>query len=493
MRYDVCIIGAGTEGLAAAIILARAGLKVIAVERGAEPGGRCRTPEFHSGFRASFFSDEMAPIPAEIFWLLGLGRAGAAFASAPASLALWPGRVETLAGPALHAFERPLEDIRKAVFVRAKEEAQQARPGGIRFLARGTEPVPWPGVALGDEALAEHLSASFNDEDTRAHLMARVLEGRAADPFLFGSALHLIAPGCGGSGTVVGGMERVADALTHIARESGVEIRCGVDASDIRRERERVCGVTFADGTDIVAGAVISTLDIKRTFLSFFQWSAVQPDVSRAVSAFRFCGSTARLLIALDVPPDLARAGLPEVARAPLHIAPDIQDFAFAYAAWRSGVIPERPPMVARIVSAADPHLAPIGAATMTVTLGGIPHRLFDGAWTHEKREQLRDRALAVIEQVLPGTGARIRGVETIVPPDMEEQLGATDGDLWGGEIAADQMFDMRPGLATVSPRTPTEGLYLAGPSSATGVFATCASGVVAALALLADQPGRVR
>src|SRR5580698_10056594 len=84
LRYDVCVIGAGTEGLAAAIVLARAGLKVIAVERGAEPGGRCRTREFHPGFRASFFSDEMAPIPADIFWLLGLGRSGAAFALAPA-------------------------------------------------------------------------------------------------------------------------------------------------------------------------------------------------------------------------------------------------------------------------------------------------------------------------------------------------------------------------------------------------------------------------
>jgi phytoene dehydrogenase-like protein len=488
LRYDVCVIGAGTDGLAAAILLARAGLKVIAVEHGDAPGGRCTTREFHPGFRASPFLDEIAPIPPELFWSLGLGRAGVTFQPSPASMALWPDRAELLAASQLETLDRPFIETRGAVLLRAREDFQPARPGGIRFPTRETEPQPWPGVELGDAALAEHLAGSINDESTRAHVMARSLEGRAADPFLYGSALQLVAPGSGGSGVVTGGMAVLAEALASAARSAGVEIRCGMDVADIRRAREKVCGVSFADGTDIVAGAVISTLDVKRTFLSFFQWNALPPELSRAVSAFRFCGSTARLLIALDTPPDLGLAGLPEAARAPIHIAPDIQDFAFAQAAWRSGTIPERPPMVARVLSAADPRLAPIGAATMTVTLGGVPYRLFDGAWTHEKRDQLRDRALGLIESVLPGTKARVRTIETIVPPDMEEQLGVTDGDLWGGEIASDQMFDLRPGFATTSPRTPIDGLYLAGPSSSAGVLATYTSGALAARAVLADR-----
>lgn len=488
MRYDVCVIGAGTDGLAAAILLARAGLKVIAVEHGDAPGGRCATREFHPGFRASPFADEMAPIPVALFWSLGLSRAGVTFLPSPASMALWPDRAELLAASQLESFDRSSIETRDAALARAREDSERARPGGVRFLGGGTEPKPWPSVELGDAALAEHLAGSIRDESTRAHVMARALEGRAADPFLYGSALQLVAPGRGGSGVVAGGMATLADALATAARIAGVEIRCGMDVADIRREREKVCGVSFADGTDIVAGAVISTLDVKRTFLSFFQWNALPPDLTKTVGALRFCGSTARLLIALEAPPDPGVAGLPEAIRAPIHISPDIQDFAFAHAAWRSGAIPERPPMVARVLSAADPRLAPNGAATMTVTLGGIPNRLFDGAWTHEKRDQLRDRALGLIESVLPGTTARVLGIETIVPPDMEEQLGATDGDLWGGEIASDQMFDLRPGLAATSPRTPIEGLYLAGPSSAAGVLATCASGALAAQAVLADR-----
>jgi phytoene dehydrogenase-like protein len=141
------------------------------------------------------------------------------------------------------------------------------------------------------------------------------------------------------------------------------------------------------------------------------------------------------------------------------------------------------------MVSATDPSLAPIGSATMTVTLGAIPFRLFDGAWTHEKRDTLRARALAAAESVLPGVSASVLAAEVVAPPDIESTLGATDGDLWGGEIASDQMLDFRPG-----PRNEMTGLYLGGPSSAAGPLGTCAAGMAAARALLADlKAGRLK
>ena len=70
---------------------------------------------------------------------------------------------------------------------------------------------------------------------------------------------------------------------------------------------------------------------------------------------------------------------------------------------------------------------------------------------------------------------------------DIEEGLGATGGDLLGGEIAADQMFALRPGLDTAAPRTPIDGLYLGGASAAAGVFGACAAGAIAATAMIGD------
>jgi phytoene dehydrogenase-like protein len=314
------------------------------------------------------------------------------------------------------------------------------------------------------------------------------MAGRAADPALAGSALHLLA--MDDEALLPGGLVRLAAALAMRATEAGAELRCGMAAAEIRRGNHGVSALVLADGTEIAARAVLSTLDLRQTFLSFFNWAELPPDLVARVGQFRMGGGTARILFALDAPPDLA----PFVLRSPIDIAPSADAIAEAYAAFRAGIIPEHPPLRLRFVSSCDPGLAPQGKAVMTATLGGIPHRLFDGAWTHEKREALRQRALAAVSCVLPGLGERVLAAQVIAPPDIEEALGCTEGDLLGGEIASDQMLGMRPWLDRAAPRTAIAGLYLAGSSTAAGVSATCASGAFAARAIIADlAAGRLR
>ncbi len=158
-----------------------------------------------------------------------------------------------------------------------------------------------------------------------------------------------------------------------------------------------------------------------------------------------------------------------------------------AYAAWRDQQMPEAPPIAVRVVSSTDPSLAPVGAATMTATVGCIPYRLRDGAWSYARRDRLRAIVTAQIARVLPGFAESVLACEVLVPPDFEEQIGATEGDLWGGEIAAGQMFGRRPGVAHSPPRSFLRGFYLAGKSTPAGPLATGAAGAVAARAVLAD------
>ncbi len=474
MRYDAAIIGAGADGLAAAATLAKSGLKTIVIERAEEPGGRCTTREFHPGFRAAPFCDEIAPIPAEIFWSLDLARHGVVFVPAASSTALWLDRSDTLDHDDPHLVEARRSAT--AILKRAQADALPA----YKFFSRQSAQASWlegPGMTA---SLSSFLAAAGAGGERAAHVMARALAGRAAHPTLAGSALHLLAPGAGDAGMIAGGLHKLTDALATAAREAGAEIVCGLEVSDIRPGRSGIAGVRLADGSEIAARTVLSTLDVKRTFLSLFAWKDLPAAVAGRCASFRMAGSTARLLFALD--------GLPEGDRqmlsGPIYLKPGADEFAVAYVSWRDGTLAERLPISLRFPSVLDPSLCPTGAAVMTATVGCVPARLFDGAWTHEKRDALRDRVLGAIEDVFPGLRACVLASELTAPPDIEDVLGLTDGDLWGGEIAPDQMFDLRPWSG---PRTPMKGVYLAGPSSASAPFGTCVAGVIAARAIAAD------
>lgn len=482
VRYDAAIIGAGGEGLAAAIVLAKAGLSALVVDRAAAPGGRLVTRSFHPGFSAGPYGDDVAEIPPALFHELGLAAAGLAMAPAPASLALWPGRRHVIgrdAGDGAAALLHEAAARRAAILARAAQDAATPPPRFTVFA--GKRAAPWPAEDWATERLASLAAARIASADGAAHLMALALAGRAGDPFLAGSALHLLAAPAGFASP--GGPGGLAAALEARARRAGAELRCGVEAIEIRRER-RGATLVLADGSEIAAAAILSTLDFKQTFLSLFAWSSLPPALGARIGQYRMDGGAARLLLALDAPPDLP----PFALRSPLHVMPDPQRLAAAHSACRAGLIPDHPPAVARFVSASDPGLAPAGKAVLAVTLGAIPHRLFDGGWTRDKRDLLKARALRDLEAVLPGLSPRVLASQLLVPPDMEAALGITAGDLMGGEIAADQMLGQRPWLDCAAPRTPLAGLYLAGGSTAAGLAASLASGAEAARAIIADK-----
>ncbi len=490
MRYDACVIGAGADGLTAAIVLARAGLKTVVLERGAQIGGRCATRAFHPGFRASPFCDELPSIPPALYWSLGLAQRGVLFV--PVRVADLDGTFAGQSGDARSLLAETAQ-LRQAALARAAAEAVAPPRRRHLFLRRAPQAEPWPGQIWSGRSLADLLGERVPDAREAALIAAAALCGRTADSSLAGSALHLLAPAMDGSGAVMGGLGALAEALEGVAREAGAEISCGLEATDVRRKGGRMAGVGLSDGSQIDSAAVISTLDIKRTFLTLFQWNDLPPAVVKQVAGFRMGGSAARVLVALEAPPLMA----PELRRCVRVVSHSQTECAAALSACHAGTIPQAPPAAVRLATACDPRLAPIGAATLTVTLGCIPFRLFDGAWTKEKRDILQARALAAAEMAMPGAGARVLATQVIAPPDVEDALGASGGDLGGGEIAPDQMFAMRPFVdpdAPPSPRSPVDGLYLAGPSSAAGALGTCVSGAIAAAAVIADiRSGRVR
>jgi phytoene dehydrogenase-like protein len=437
LRYDAAIIGAGANGLTAAAVLARAGLKIVVIERGPVAGGRLVTDAFHPGFSASAFADRAPEIPAEVSAALALDA---------------PLLIETLPQDVRQRRDAALAEI----FAQARQPHRHDWLARFRRALVRDESAPiWPGQDLVSRSLADW-----------PRLRSWALIGRAIDPDLAGSALSLLA--LAGAEPVTGGLGALGGAFLRAA--AGAELRLGQEASEIATARGRVTGLLLADGSRIAADAVISTLDLKHSLLSLFPWTALTPALRHKAAHFRMPGGTARLLLALKRPSNAA---------APLLLAGDAQFLS----SFRHGAVPSQPPLLIDPVSLRDPSLAPPGGATLTVTIAGIPGRLFDGAWSPYRRQRLAASILPRIEAVLPGTLAALGGIRIILAPDMEARLGASGGDLDGGQFSADQMLAFRPGARAVM-----AGFYLGGASAAAGPLGTGAAGYAAALALLADR-----
>ena len=509
-RYEAAIIGAGPEGLVASIVLARAGLRVLLVEKSDEPGGRATTLEFHPGFRASPYADELPPMAHRLYRSLGLARHGAILTPSPASVAVTDSGTSVLfANEELLARSAPAEAVADLLaFKRERQNAHAAVENRAATITRvqrrwfGSNNAPssaasWPSAGWVSDSLDGLLRARIGNPLLRLHLAADAISGRAVSPFLAGTALHALAPGIGGSGQPPAGLGRLARALVDIATANRVTIRCNAAVTRVPVSQGRAAGIVVDGNETIEAAAVLSTLDLKQTILGLVRWSDLPDALPKRIGRFRMAGQRARVLFALDAPPEIPFACEPrDAACGPIHVADSFENFCRSYESWRRGDIPECPLVTLRVPSFSDPRLAPIGKAVMTATLGGIPARLFDGAWTEEKRNRLSQLALAAAERAMPGVAARLLAQHVLVGSDFEAALGATAGDLDGGELSPDQALDFRPlgGPEWQDGRVPVHGLYLGGPSSAASPFLLGASGERAALAMLADfQTGLLR
>jgi len=485
-RYDAAIVGAGPEGLVAAQRLASAGLRIVVLEKAESAGGRAVTREIHPGFRAAPFCDTLAPIPNRLFWDLNLAGRGVFLKEAAASMLVSDEGVsfseDAPRAPSALARARIASHVSAA---RAAVEARASIKPERKRLFSKQHSAPW---AAEDWTLAglDDVLTGYSPLQ-RLHAAADALAGRAASPYLPGSALHLLAAP---SVSVRGGLGTLTHALEASAREAGADIRFGQDVHDIKLKASRFGGPSvhrlgLASGEEIQTKAILSTLDLKRTFLGLIAWADLSPALLKRIGQFRTAGQSARVLFALDAPPEFL-SGF-SASRGPVHVVPSMGALAGAHESWRAGAFAEHLPVTLRVPSLVDAGMAPPGKAVMSATISSVPSRLFDGPWTPEKRGLLAAAAIAAAERAAPGVGAKVLAHQVIAAPDIEALLGLTEGDLDGGELSPDQMFGFRPLPEWQDGRTGVKGLYLAGPSSAESVFFTGLSGARAASALLSD------
>ena len=511
MAYDVLVVGAGPNGLAAAVRLAKAGRKVLVVERSAAPGGLSALREFHPGYRVPGLLHDEALVPRKVAERLGLPAHGLAFRPQPATYLAEKG------GPGLLLPGDPA-GAAEAIGKRSKHDAE-----GFRSLRAFLDKVsPLIGAVLSDAppTLTPESAGDFWDLAKRGLKVLRVsrkdlielarvapmcvadfFNERFETPFLVeafsapavastwsgpwsaGTVTNYLLQECAGGEALAGGPPALVAALVAAAKAAGAELRTGAEVRRIRVEGGKATGVTLASGEAIEAKTVLSPVDPKRTMLSLLPPGTLPLKIEDEVRRLRCRGSAAKVHLALSGPLELS--GSPGQQHEAIRIGGGhVDEMERAFDAIKYRRFSERPHLEIRVPSVADPSLAPAGHHVVSILASFAPYDL-EGGWNDEAREKLGDAILGVLAEHAPEVRNRLVAREVLAPADLETQYALTGGQLHHGEIALDQLLVMRPGPSTARYATPVPGLYLGGSGSHPGGGVRPTAGLLAAEALL--------
>jgi phytoene dehydrogenase-like protein len=498
--YDAIVIGGGHNGLVTAAYLARAGKKVLVLERREMVGGCAVTESIWPGYRVSTGAYLSSLLQERIVRELELERYGyrvdakdpAFFSAFPdgRTFFMWQDRAKTL------------EEIAK--FSRRDAEIYPAYEDQLERIARVVEslllttPPPFPPrgpldfaeylklagklrglsgkdltalVKIFTQSAAELLDEWFESEKVKVTLATDGVIGANGGPRSPGTAyilLHHCMGGVGGHrglwGFVRGGMGTVAEAIAGAAQARGVEIRTEAPVAKVLVRDGRARGVVLQSGEEISARAVASNLDPKVTFLRLVEPSELDVDFLAAIQRFRIEGTSTKINLALSGLPEFrALPGTPGPQhRATMHICPDIEYVERAWDDAKYGRPSERPLLELTIPTMYDPSLAPPGHHVMGIFLQYAPYTLREGTWD-ELREPFGDRVIRLIEEYAPNMGSIVEHRQVLTPLDLERRFGITGGNIFHGEMSLDQMFVMRPVAGWARYRTPVRGLFLCG------------------------------
>jgi phytoene dehydrogenase-like protein len=290
-----------------------------------------------------------------------------------------------------------------------------------------------------------------------------------------------------------GGTGGISNAIASAARANGAEIRTGAPVARIRTRGGRATGVVLESGEEIEAAAVLSSLDVRRTFLDLLEPGSVDATFEADVRRFKFRGSSGKVNMALDgLPSFSALPGPGEHLRGAISISPSTDDMERAYDDAKYGHWSRKPYIDIVIPTLVDPSMAPPGKHVMSCFVQYAPYQLEAGlgGWD-EQREAFGDAVVNRIAEFAPDLPAKILHRQVITPLDIERTTGLTEGNIFQGELSLEQLFFSRPVPGYARFRTPVRDLWLCGSSTHPGGGIMGANGRIAAMELLASRRHR--
>ncbi|MCP4500535.1 MAG: NAD(P)/FAD-dependent oxidoreductase [Deltaproteobacteria bacterium] len=510
LRYDVVVVGAGINGMVAALRLAQKKYKVLLLEKQNRVGGLARSVSFFENESGVFKVPGMHISETDVFdeglaqdLQILLPRQEKSEARVIASSGKEP----------LHFLDdvevsKQFEGSFGGEAVALKEWRcflDRVRPLAHRILS---EPPPallpknladalfllHRGVALrrlGSDDMLELLRLlPSNMRDVAgdrfihpllgAVFAARASMGSYTGPFSAGTVGTLLLDDFGvpkGQRAIKGGVVRLVKTLEEALSRAGVEVRCDVEVDqilvadapssyDVPEHAARVRGVRTVGGKEFAAAKVVSCADVKHTLLNLVGPLYLPFHLAEEVRVFRCRGTTSVLALALKDGWALKEAQESKSIQH-LEILPEnLFEVERAFDDVKYQEFSKRPVLRMRFHRE---DTAPKGHHTALVHIGFTPFEL-KGGWTDSQKSLLVERSLNLFNDVTTGIQDHIVGHRLWTPPELEQDFSVSGGHLRHGEPALDQLLMMRPGQSCSRYSTSIHGLFLGGNGNHPGI-----------------------
>lgn len=536
-QFDIILIGAGHNGLTCACYLAKAGYKVLVLERRHLVGGAVVTEtDLVEGFRLDTCSSYHVVINGTpVIQELELEKFGLEYINAdPWAFAPFPNgnyiifyrdvdkTAETIAkfsprdAEAYRTFMKRwmrFNETMMAVFCNPPSLSAVSKAVLSHELRSGK----WKSALGGIGSMTDTLRTIFSPYGQVINETFESPEVRAALAWL--GAQSGPGPNEAASGELLamqqslyhllgvrrpkGGSGMLTQAMARCLEHHGGEIKLSSAAQQILVENGQVRGVETIHGERYYAPTVISNAHVQTTLLKLLAEGTLPNSTRRRVENIKVAngfGMTVRYgmehLPNYSVLPTKNDKG--EILPGEHHhgmqlLCPSYEYLLRTYGEAELGLPPTEPAVIAMTPSVIDPSLAAPGKQVLYIWAQTHPYKLSNGERWEDIRQREADKCLQVVDNFAPGIKEAVIGQYIKTPPDLEEIGGLVRGNLMHVDMSIGQMFMFRPLPELANYRTPVGGLYLTGASTHPGGGVSGAPGYNTARVVLGDLQGQNR